>query len=116
MWVYFNMDEPTALQIHELAREGKFGPSKEGRPPKIPFHMQLANEKSFPHEATLDFVNNQLDPATATLLIRAVFSNLKPANGPRVFAPNNFVRPCAHEPAVPGAAGECGGRGNGSEP
>ena len=92
MWVYFDMDEPTALQIHDLARAGKFGESKEGQPPKIPFHMQLANEKTFPHEAILDFVNNQLDSATATLLIRAVFPNPKPANGPRVFAPNNFVR------------------------
>jgi RND family efflux transporter MFP subunit len=91
MWVYFDMDEPTALQVHELARQGKFGPTRNG-PPKIPFHLQLANEKGFPHEAILDFVNNQIDQATATLLIRAIFPNPKPANGPRVFTPNNFVR------------------------
>jgi RND family efflux transporter MFP subunit len=54
--------------------------------------MQLANEKGFPHQASLDFVNNQIDLATATLLIRATFSNPKPANGPRLFTPNNFVR------------------------
>jgi multidrug efflux system membrane fusion protein len=92
MWVYFDMDEPTMLGIHELVRQGKFGPASPEHPPKIPFHLQLANEKGFPHEAILDFVNNQLDQATATLLIRAVFTNPKPANGPRVFAPNNFVR------------------------
>src|SRR4029077_3089989 len=92
MWVYFDADEPTALQVHELMRQGKFGPASPEHPPKIPFHLQLGNEKGFPHEATLDFVNNQLDLATATLLIRAVFSNPKPPNGPRVFAPNNFVR------------------------
>jgi multidrug efflux system membrane fusion protein len=92
MWVYFDMDEPTWLRIGELARQGKFGPATPEHPPKIPFHLQLANEKGFPHEATLDFVNNQLDQATATLLIRAVFTNPKPANGPRLFAPNNFVR------------------------
>jgi membrane fusion protein, multidrug efflux system len=91
MWVYFDMDEPTALQVRELARQGKFGPAREG-PPKIPFHLQLANEKGFPHEAILDFVNNQIDQATATLLIRADFPNPRPANGPRVFTPNNFVR------------------------
>ena len=90
MWVYFDVDEPTVLQVHELIRQGKFGPVPEpGQPPKIPFRLQLANEKGFPHEATLDFVNNQLDQATATLLIRAIFPNPKPANGPRVFAPNN---------------------------
>jgi len=91
MWVYFDADEPTVLQVHELIRQGKFGPAMTG-PPKIPLHLQLSNEKGFPHEATLDFVNNQIDQATATLLIRAVFPNPKPANGPRLFAPNNFVR------------------------
>jgi multidrug efflux system membrane fusion protein len=91
MWVYFDMDEPTALAVRELARQGKFGPTSAG-PPKIPFGLRLANENGFPHEAILDFVNNQIDQATATLLIRAVFPNPKPANGPRLFTPNNFVR------------------------
>lgn len=90
LWVYFDMDEPTALQVRELARQGKFGPASD-RPPKIPFHLRLANEKGFPHVAILDFVNNQVDQATATLLIRAIFRNPKPENGPRVFTPNNFV-------------------------
>jgi RND family efflux transporter MFP subunit len=92
MWVYFNMDEPTALQVWELARQGKFGKASPEQPPKIPFGLQLANEKGFPHEAILDFVNNELDQATATILIRAIFANPKPANGPRLFTPNNFVR------------------------
>ena len=91
MWVYFNMDEPSVLQVHELVRQGKFGPASPNELPKIPFGLQLATEKGFPHEAILDFVNNQIDQATATLLIRAVFPNPKPANGPRLFTPNNFV-------------------------
>ena len=37
-------------------------------------------------------MNNQLDQATATLLLRAIFPNPKPSNGPRLFAPNMFVR------------------------
>jgi RND family efflux transporter MFP subunit len=90
MWVYFDMDEPTALKCRELARQGKFGPARDG-PPKIPFHLRLANETGFPHEAIFDFINNQIDQATATLLIRAIFPNPRPANGPRVFTPNNFV-------------------------
>jgi RND family efflux transporter MFP subunit len=90
MWVYFNMDEPTALQIHELIRQGKFGPAG-AEVAKIQFHLQLANEKGFPHEATFDFANNQFDQATATLLIRGIFPNPRPANGPRVFTPNLFV-------------------------
>jgi RND family efflux transporter MFP subunit len=92
MWVYFNADEPTVLKVQELLRQGKFGQVAPGQPAKLPFGLQLTNEKGFPHTATLDFVNNQLDQATATLLIRAVFPNPKPANGPRLFAPNMFVR------------------------
>jgi RND family efflux transporter MFP subunit len=91
MWVYFDMDEPTALQIRELIRQGKFGPAGAADA-KIQFRMQLANDKGFPHEAIFDFVNNQLDQATATLLIRGIFPNPKPASGPRVFTPNLFVR------------------------
>jgi RND family efflux transporter MFP subunit len=96
MWVYFDMDEPTALKIRELVREGKFGSAHDERTgvevAKIPFHLRLANEEGFPHKAILNFVNNQLDQGTATLLIRAVFPNPKSANGPRVFTPNLFVR------------------------
>jgi RND family efflux transporter MFP subunit len=90
MWVYWDMDEPTALQIRELIRQRKFPSSAAGA--RIPVHLQLANDKGFPHVATLDFVNNQIDQATATLLLRAIFPNPKPATGPRVFTPNNFVR------------------------
>jgi RND family efflux transporter MFP subunit len=92
MWVYFDMDEPTALAVRELVRQGMFGAVSPGRPPKVPFGLQLSNEKGFPQKAILDFVNNQIDQSTATLLIRAVFPNPRPANGPRVFTPNNFVR------------------------
>ena len=91
MYAYFDMDEPTVLRIADLIRQGKFGPAEE-EVAKIPVRLQLANEKGFPHEATLDFVNNQLDKATATLLVRAVVPNPKPANGPRVFYPNMFAR------------------------
>ena len=91
MWVYFNVDEPTVLKVHELIRQGKFGPA-DVHVAKIPIRLQLTNEKDFSHEATLDFVNNQLDQATATLLLRAIFPNPKPSNGPRLFSPNMFVR------------------------
>src|SRR5262249_52326953 len=87
MWVYFNVDEPTALAVEELIREGKYGPAAPGKLPKVRFGLQLTNETGFPHEATLDFVNNQFDQATATRLVRGIFSNPKPAVGPRVFTP-----------------------------
>jgi len=91
MWAYFDVDEPTVLQVRELIRQEKFGVAGTD-PSRLPVRLQLTNENDFPHQATLDFVNNQLDQATATLLIRAVFPNPKPASGPRVFTPNLFVR------------------------
>jgi multidrug efflux system membrane fusion protein len=50
--------------------------------------MGLANEDgAFPHEGYVDFVDNQLDPRTGTVRVRAVFSNHD-----RRFAPGLFAR------------------------
>ncbi len=78
----------------------------------------LTNEKDFSHKATMDFVNNQLDQATATLLLRGIFPNPKPSNGPRVFAPNMFVHASAMPTSgsYPALLGDPGGRGDGSGP
>jgi RND family efflux transporter MFP subunit len=92
MWVYLDIDEPTELAVRELCRQGQFGKFRGDELPPVPFRLQLTNEKDFPHPATLDFVNNQLDQATATYKIRATFRNPPPAYGPSLFTPNNFVR------------------------
>jgi RND family efflux transporter MFP subunit len=57
-----------------------------------PVWLGLANETDFPHQGHLDFVNNQVDPSTATLQLRGVFPNPKPAVGPRLLSPGQFVR------------------------
>ena len=49
MWVYFDVDEPTVLQIRRAGPPGEVrADARNGTPPKIPFHLQLANEKGFP--------------------------------------------------------------------
>jgi RND family efflux transporter MFP subunit len=55
-------------------------------------YLGLGNETSFPHVAYVDFVNNQLNLATATLQVRGIFWNHKPPIGPRVFNAGMFVR------------------------
>jgi RND family efflux transporter MFP subunit len=55
-------------------------------------YLGLANETGFPHIAYVDFVNNQLNLATATLQVRGIFWNPKPPIGPRVFDAGMFVR------------------------
>ena len=49
--------------------------------------MALADEQTFPHEGTLQFLDNQLDPSTGTINGRAVFRNPD-----RRLTPGLFVR------------------------
>src|SRR3546814_194168 len=81
MYVYFESDEQTYLRYAELAREGKRTRSSN------PVRIGLANETGFPHEGTVDFVDNQVDPATGTIRARAVLPNPD-----RVFTPGLFAR------------------------
>jgi RND family efflux transporter MFP subunit len=55
-------------------------------------YLGLGNEANYPHVAYVDFVNNQLNLATATLQVRGIFWNHKPPIGPRVFNAGMFVR------------------------
>lgn len=54
--------------------------------------LGLANERGNPHVAYIDFVNNQITLATATLQVRAIFWNHQPPVGPRIFDAGMFVR------------------------
>ncbi|GAB2617550.1 efflux RND transporter periplasmic adaptor subunit [Novilysobacter erysipheiresistens] len=79
--VYFEGDEQTWLHYRELARNGDRADSSN------PVRVGLANEEGYPHGGTVDFVNNQVDPATGTIRLRAVLPNPD-----RVFAPGLFAR------------------------
>jgi RND family efflux transporter MFP subunit len=90
MWAYFDADEGTVLQVQKLIRQGKYSSARSAR---VPVFLRLDNEQGWPHEGHIDFVNNQFDPATATLKLRGVFSNPKPAiSDVRVLSPGQFVR------------------------
>lgn len=79
--VHFESDEQSWLHYRELARNGDRADSRN------PVRVGLANESGYPHEGTVDFVNNQVDPATGTIRLRAVLPNPE-----RVFAPGLFAR------------------------
>src|SRR5262249_44368840 len=53
----------------------------------IPAEMALGNEQGFPHKGTVDFVDNQINPATGTIRARGVFPNPD-----RLMAPGFFSR------------------------
>ena len=87
MYAYFDMDEATLLRIRRGFNEGKIKPSGE-----TPILMGLSDETSYPHKGVVDFVNNQVNPTTSTVAVRAVIANPKPAQGERLLMPGMFVR------------------------
>ncbi len=76
IYASFDADEQTFLRYGERARQGH-----------VRIQMALADEPTFPHDGTLQFLDNQLDPATGTINGRAMFQN---AN--RRLTPGLFVR------------------------
>jgi RND family efflux transporter MFP subunit len=90
MYVYFNVDERTVLDIQERIRKGSFRTVAEAA---VPAWVSLANEgNQYPHEGKIDFINNQVNTGTGTLQVRAVFANPPGGGGLRLFTPGLFVR------------------------
>ncbi len=90
MYAYFDIDEPVMLRFHRAVNEGKIDLPKEGA--AVPVFMQIQGETDFPHQGTVNFVNNAVNPSTGTLAMRGVFPNPMPKNGLRLLAPGMFVR------------------------
>ena len=85
MYVYFDIDERNVLRIQQLTREGK---ARLPRHPNVvvPVLLGLANEEGYPHQGTIDFVDNQVNPKTGTLRVRGLFANKDEALAPGLFA------------------------------
>ncbi len=81
IYIYFQLDEQTFLRYSELARKGERQSSGNA------VRIGLASDAGFPYAGTVNFVNNQIDPATGTISLRAVV-----ANPGRVFTPGLFAR------------------------
>ena len=56
------------------------------RDAKIPCYVRLENETNFPHVGIIDFIDNNLDPGTGTILLRGVIPNPDGALTPGLFA------------------------------
>jgi membrane fusion protein, multidrug efflux system len=89
IYIYFEVDEPTLLRVRQAINEGRIPRPKHGT---VPLFAGLQTEEGFPHEGTIDFVNNQINPGTGSIIVRAVFPNPKPENGVRLLTPGMFVR------------------------
>jgi multidrug efflux system membrane fusion protein len=84
IYVYFNVDETDILRVRaNMLAAGQtvatMGPMTLG--------VGLQNETGYPHEATLDFIDSNIDQSTGTLQVRGSI-----ANKDYVFLPGMFVR------------------------
>jgi membrane fusion protein, multidrug efflux system len=66
MYVYFEGDEGTWLAYADSAQRGDASNAVQ---------VGLANEKGYPHNGLLDFVDNQIDASSGTVKVRAVIDN-----------------------------------------
>lgn len=81
VYAYFDASEATYLKYAAAARAS--GAQREAA---YKVYIGLANEQGFPHEGRMDFVDNRLNPATATIRGRAVFDNKDGTFTPGLFA------------------------------
>jgi RND family efflux transporter MFP subunit len=83
MYAYFDVDEHTALRVRQLVREGKSDSPRDGG---YPVSLGLVNEAGFPHQGTINFVDNRVNPKTGTIRVRGVFTNKQEHLLPGFFA------------------------------
>lgn len=77
MYVSFNIDESTFLQMGKAARSN---------PGALKIRAALANEQGFPHEGRLEFIDNQIDRQAGSVRMRAVVDNRDGMLTPGLFA------------------------------
>ena len=84
IYASFEADEQTLLRYMALAREGKRASARQSG---LPIRLALASDDDFPREGKMNFLDNQIDPATGTIRGRAIFRNQD-----RSLTPGLFVR------------------------
>ncbi len=80
VYVYFDPDEQSYLRYSAQERQA----GNDRAPTSV--RVGLANERGFPHEGTVNFLDNQIDPTTGTIHIRAVLRNPD-----RLFVPGMYA-------------------------
>jgi multidrug efflux system membrane fusion protein len=76
IYASFDGDEETFLRVGTQNHKGE----------PVVVKVGLANEEGFPHEGKLEFVDNQLDPQTGSVRMRATFDNKDRGLVPGLFA------------------------------
>jgi len=87
VYVYFTLSEPQFLSIRRSnARPGLPGSTADlTYLSSIPVDIGLQDEEGYAHKGHLDYVSPQVDPATGTITVRAIFDNKDNALLPGLF-------------------------------
>jgi len=82
--IYFDISENNYIKYKRLAERGALaGNDRAG----AEVGVALPDETTFAHRGRLDFIDNRLDPGTATMRARAIL-----ANADQMFSPGMFAR------------------------
>ena len=80
VYVYFDGDEQSYLRYAKAQHD--HGRTKGA----LAVYVGLVDEAGYPHPATLDFIDNQVDAATGTIRARAALANPEERSTPGLFA------------------------------
>jgi RND family efflux transporter MFP subunit len=72
IYVYFNLNELDFIKLRNAARKYGLSPQDIN---KVPVFVAMQNEKNFPHQGKLDFIDTSLSTSTGTMELRAILAN-----------------------------------------
>jgi RND family efflux transporter MFP subunit len=72
IYFYFDMSEADYLAYERATAKGRMRSTRDG---SVGVSLHLSDEKGWPHEGHLNFVENQVDRSAGTIRARAVFPN-----------------------------------------
>jgi multidrug efflux system membrane fusion protein len=78
MYAYFDLDEPSLIRIRRAIVEGRVHLPEDGTMTVL---MGLPSEEGYPHQGTLNFLNNQVNSSTGSISLRGIFANPKLLQG-----------------------------------
>ena len=84
IYFYFDMSEADFLGYQRAIAQGQLQSTRD-RP--VPVFARLTDEQQWLHEGSMNFVDNQIDRASGTIRVRAIF-----ANPDLLIAPGQFAR------------------------
>lgn len=91
---YFTGSESDYLKYVRLAKAGKRLDARSGA---LPVEIKLSDEEEFLHQASLDFVDNEIDRGSGTIESRAVLPNKDHLLEPGMFGKARLVGSAKHQ-------------------